>query len=145
MVEIATSMNPLSEWEVKVTLGLVCLAFLALYFVASALAHADVRTGTASYYTVASCRREGTSGIMANGRKLKDEDFTAASWNYRLGTALTVCPRDSTHCVHVTVTDRGPNRILYKSGRILDLSQAAFRALAPLKEGVIAVTVEEVR
>ena len=36
-----------------------------------------------SYYTKASCLREGTSGIMANGKVLRDEGFTAASWDYK--------------------------------------------------------------
>jgi len=36
----------------------------------------------------------------------------------------------------VTVTDRGP----YIAGRVLDLSEAAFAALAPVGAGVIEVS-----
>ena len=41
----------------------------------------------------------------------------------------------------VTIQDRGP----YVSGRILDLSKAAFRKLAPLGSGVISVTATRLR
>lgn len=125
-------------------LGGAAIALLvALYVGGGAIAHAD--TGTASYYTVASCQREGTSGIMANGRKLNDEAFTAASWDYHFGTRLAVCRTyrtDRGNCVQVVVTDRGPAKHLYRNGRILDLSRSAFEALAPLREGIIKVTVE---
>ena len=102
-------------------------------------------TGTASYYTEASCKKEGTSGIMANGRRLDDEAFTAASWGYKFGTTLKVCRADraiSQPCVQVNVTDRGPAKHLYRQGRILDLSRAAFLRLAPLSQGIVQVSAE---
>ena len=101
---------------------------------------AQVREGTASWYSVESCRREGTSGIMANGRPFNDQALTAASWDYPFGTRLLV--RHATRAVVVTVMDRGPNKRLYAAGRILDLSPKAFEALALLSEGVIHVTIE---
>lgn len=110
----------------------------------------EVRTGTASWYSRASVAKEGNpTGVMANGKQLNDQAFTAASWDWPLGTRLTVCaqtqPRvQSGHeesCVHLTVCDRGPSKRLYRHGRIIDLSQAAFTALAPLEVGVIPVTV----
>ena len=97
-------------------------------------------TGTASYYTEASCKKEGTSGIMANGRRLDDEAFTAASWDYPFGTRLRITSGRRT--VDVEVTDRGPARRLYSQGRIIDLSQKAFAALASIEKGVIQVSVE---
>ena len=104
--------------------------------------------GTASWYSVDSCRREGTSGIMANGRRLDDEAFTAASWDYPFGTTLMVRLRpDQTgpgarqRMVVVTVTDRGPRKTLYRQGRILDLSKKSFEALSPFSAGVIPITV----
>ena len=99
-------------------------------------------TTEASYYTLESCLREGTSGIMANGRRLDDKAFTAASWDYRFGTRLKVKRGDRE--IVVIVTDRGPSKRLYRAGRKLDLSRAAFRQLAPLNKGVIKVTVEEI-
>ena len=43
--------------------------------------------------------------------------------------------------VQVIVTDRGPAKCLYRQGRILDLSKAAFAKLAPLSQGVIQVEI----
>ena len=97
---------------------------------------------TASWYSVESCRREGTSGIMANGRKLKDETYVAASWDYEFGTMLKVTNLENGKMVWVEVCDRGPSRKLYRQGRVLDLSMAAFSAIADLKEGVIPISIE---
>jgi len=97
----------------------------------------------ASWYSEASCRREGTSGIMANGRLLDDSKLTCASWDYPFGSKLRITYQDRS-CL-VEVTDRGPARRLYRSGRKLDLSKAAFQALADLRIGVITVSMEEVK
>ena len=104
---------------------------------------AGAREGTASWYSVESCHREGTSGIMANGQPLDGRQLTAASWDYPFGTRLLV--RYGAKAVVVVVTDRGPARILVRQGRLLDLSEAAFEALAPLARGVIKVRIEVVR
>lgn len=95
----------------------------------------------ASYYTVASCKREGTSGICASGERLKDDAYTCASWDYPFGTWLMVCLVGGNRCVFVRVNDRGPTKRLYRSGRRIDLSRAAFLDLAPLSKGVIKVEV----
>lgn len=97
---------------------------------------------TASWYSEASCRREGTSGIMANGRKLNDNNLTCASWDYSFGTRLAVRNLHNGKIVFVTVTDRGPVKRLYRQGRVLDLSKAAFAAIADLKQGIIEIAVE---
>ena len=126
------------------------MAILGLGYVpglSASVAPPSAPSGLASWYNRASCRREGTSGIMANGRALDDEAYTAASWDYPFGTTLRVCvaSHQPNHCILVEVADRGPARRLYKRGRILDLSQAAFEALAPLSQGIIAVTIEQVK
>lgn len=97
--------------------------------------------GSASWYNRASCSKEGSSGVMANGQDLNDQAFTVASWDYPFGTQLRICRDQRRVCTVATVTDRGPNRRLYARGRIVDLSEAAFQALAPLSDGVIDVTV----
>jgi len=107
------------------------------------LVSALTKTGKASWYSVASCRREGTSGIMANGRRLNDGDLTCASWDYSFGTVLRVTNCANQKSVRVVVTDRGPARRLYRRGRIIDLSKAAFDRIANLKEGIISVEVEK--
>lgn len=116
---------------------------------------AEARHGTASWYSVASTTREHTGGprhLMANGKALNDDAFTAASWDYPLGTKLRVSRSGArrlqgslsspTDEITVVVTDRGPAHRLYRAGRILDLSKSAFESLAPLSHGVIPVTIE---
>lgn len=74
---------------------------------------------------------------MANGKPFDKNQLTCASWNYPLGTKLTVTHGEKS--VQVTVTDRGPNKRL--KGRIIDLSQAAFQELADPKLGLISVRI----
>lgn len=95
-----------------------------------------------SFYTVASCRKEGTSGIMANGKELKDDMFIAASWDYPFGTRLRVRNLVNNKVVEVIVSDRGPNRKLYNRGRKLDISYAAMYKLDGIRRGIIQVEVE---
>ena len=116
----------------------------------------QIKHGTASWYSNASAKREGTCHVgkrggclTASGKELNDEAFTAASWDYSFGTLLTIC-RDqlssnkSQACIMVEVADRGPSKHLYRQGRLLDLSEKSFAALADLKEGVIKITVEAI-
>ena len=108
----------------------------------SSQAWAGAPTYTASYYTVESCLREGTSGIMANGRKLDDTKKTCAMWGYPFGTQVQVTNINNGRSVLVTVTDRGPAKRLVKKGRIIDLSKKAFTILAPLSQGIIPVEIK---
>ena len=106
---------------------------------------AESKQLTASYYTVESCLREGTSGIMANGKALKDDDYTAASWDYSFKSRVKVTNVNNGKSVTVSITDRGPSRRLYRQGRVIDLSRAAFEKIASLKEGIIPVKIEEIK
>jgi rare lipoprotein A len=117
------------------------------FLLAIAILIASPATGasnfTASYYTVASCKREGTSGIMANGKRLQDEGvYTAAMWNVPFGTRVLVRNLANGKEVIVTITDRGPAKRLVKKGRIIDLNKAAFLSLAPLRKGIIEVEIK---
>lgn len=80
---------------------------------------------------------------MANGKPFDPAAMTCASWDYPLGTKLRVTHNDKS--IIVTVTDRGPAKRLYAKGRKLDLSREAFRRLAPLRLGLIEVSVEVVK
>jgi len=82
---------------------------------------------------------------MANGRRLDDNKFTCASWDYPLGTWLYVRSLISNRSCKVIVTDRGPAKRLYRKGRVLDLSKSAFNSIASLSEGVIPVSIEIVK
>ena len=101
-------------------------------------------TTECSYYTVASCLREGTSGRMANGELLKDDMLIGASWDFDFGTRLLVRNLANNKTVEVIVKDRGPSRRLYRKGRRLDLSAGAFDKIASRKSGIIQVEVEVV-
>jgi len=124
------------------------LVIVAIFVIGASISHAQVmqpaRTGTASWYSTKSCHREGTSGIMANGRKLDDTKFTAASWDYPFGKKLRITNLDNKKSVVVVISDRGPAKRLYRQGRIVDLSKAAFESIAVLGKGIIKVMVEEV-
>lgn len=67
----------------------------------------------------------------ANGERFNTHDHTAASKTLPFGTRLRVCHHG---CVVVRINDRGP----YVGSRILDLSQAAARAIG--YDGVAHVT-----
>lgn len=100
----------------------------------------------ASWYSVASCKREGTTGIMKNGSKLDDTAFTCASRYYPIGTCLIVenranCGPKMGMSTVVVVTDLGPAKKYYRKGIKIDLSKAAFAAIADLKTGIIPVKV----
>lgn len=108
------------------------LWLLGLLF-AVALAQSGCRAEVASWYGESHRGRP-----MANTRPFDPDALTCASWFHPLGTRLRVVAGDRS--VAVTVTDRGPDRRLLAT-RQLDLSRAAFRRLAPLREGLVTVAV----
>lgn len=97
---------------------------------------------TASYYSEASLKKEGTwktsKGVMANGKIYDENRNTCATRLYPLGTILKIS--SSTGFVICEVTDRIGKR--FAKTRI-DLSKKAFGILAPHKQGLIQVEVEE--
>jgi len=78
---------------------------------------------------------------MANGKPFDPEKRTCASWFYKFGTVLIVKSLDTGRMTEVVVTDRGPNKRLVKSGRIIDLSKRAFEDICDLQKGLTMVTV----
>ena len=77
--------------------------------------------------------------LMSNGQPFDPDKLTAASWEYDLGTKVVVTHGDRS--VVVEVTDRGPARRLFRAGRKIDLSEAAFARLADPDDGLIEVTI----
>lgn len=99
----------------------------------------------ASYYSVESCKREGTwqkwGGKTASGKDFTNESNYCASYDFPFGTRLLITNIStglSTICV---VEDRGPSKKLYKKGRRIDLSKGSFTKISPLSKGVIQVEV----
>lgn len=100
---------------------------------------------TASWYSIESCLREGTSGICANGEVLNDARKTCASWDYPFGTKLQITNLHNGRSVVVLVTDRGPAKRLYRQGRVIDLSKGAFSEIASIKQGVIPIKIRRLK
>lgn len=140
-LEEANNFSKLRNYVFKKCKELTISACLVLAFSTSALAF----TTEASYFTYASCIREGTSGIMANGRILNDNSFICASWDYAFGTRLLIRNLANNKTVEVVVSDRGPAKRLYKKGRKIDLSLAAFNRIASAKQGLVQVEVEVIK
>ena len=104
---------------------------------------------TASWYSVESCKREGTwqkyGGKTASGEVFNERDDICASWDYPFGTKLKITNRRNGLFVIAEVKDRGPAKRLYRKGRVVDLSKSAFSKIANLREGVVEVQIEVVR
>lgn len=90
------------------------------------------RVGFASFYG-----EELRGSPMANGVPFDPDRLTAASWFFPFGTQIQVLHENRS--VIVTITDRGPALRLVRQGRIIDLSEAAFRQLADPRQGLIYV------
>jgi len=118
-----------------------------------ALATADT-CGYATYYTVASCKAEGTSGVLtASGKQYDESQMTCAlpfhprkvngrrAWGqrYRITNLRT---GKSIICTHL---DYGPGKKARTRGVVCDLTPAAFKALGgKLRDGRIKVKVEKI-
>jgi rare lipoprotein A len=74
----------------------------------------------------------------ASGEVLRPGDLTAAHRTLPFGTCLQVVNLDNGRSVQVRVNDRGP----FAAGRILDVSEAAARALGMRGRGVVRVRLE---
>ncbi|GAA4677405.1 septal ring lytic transglycosylase RlpA family protein [Phytohabitans rumicis] len=74
----------------------------------------------------------------ANGEEFDPEALTAAHKTWAFDTRVRVTNPDNGKSVVVRINDRGP----YVDGRCIDLSRAAFRAIASLDLGHVDVTYE---
>lgn len=108
--------------------------------------------GFASYYTEASCKREGTSGIWtANGERFNEEALTCAlprriaklKYGKSGGNYLVCGPAG---CAEVRHNDVGPGRKPQSKGVLIDLTPEAFKQVCgDLKQGLCKVGVMPVR
>lgn len=74
----------------------------------------------------------------ANGERFDPEALTAAHKTWAFNTRVRVTNPNNGKSVIVRINDRGP----YVDGRCIDLSRAAFRAIASLDLGHVSVTYE---
>lgn len=75
----------------------------------------------------------------ASGAKFNEDAFTAASWQYPLGSIVKVLNVENGKSVVVLINDRGPGKRFYSRGRIIDLTKASFAKIAELEKGVVNV------
>ena len=103
-------------------------------------------TTNASYYTYASCLREGTSGITASGEKLHDEgEYTFAHPTAAFGERLRI--KFGNREIVARCNDRGPNTKCLKRGTGIDLNLSAFKALVgeDVSCGLVKVSIERIK
>ncbi|MBU1537331.1 septal ring lytic transglycosylase RlpA family protein [Myxococcota bacterium] len=93
-----------------------------------------IERGKASYY---GATREKT----ASGERVNPNAFTAAHRTLPFNSIVEVTAKKSGRSVRVRITDRGP----YIRGRVIDLTPAAFKALMPLRHGVIEVSLRVIK
>lgn len=88
-------------------------------------------TGLATYYTIASARAEGTSGIRtATGEVYDESAYTCALRHRDFGGLYRVCAAaHPARCVVCRHNDYGPGRRAAARGVVVDLSPASFDAL----------------
>jgi resuscitation-promoting factor RpfB len=91
------------------------------------------QTGKASKYSA-----RFTGQTTASGEPYDPAAMTAAHRTLPLGTVVTVTSLSSGRSAQVRINDRGP----YVDGRIIDLSRAAFEAIANPAKGVIDVRID---
>jgi rare lipoprotein A len=92
----------------------------------------------ASYYGSKHHGKKTASGKIFN----KDDLTCAASSYYNLGDSLLVTNVNNGKSVRVEVTDRGN---FQKYGRCIDLSEASFKKISKLSNGVITVSIEKIK
>lgn len=108
---------------------LLCWCLMLLY----SCGKYTTQTGKASYYS------DKLSGSKtANGEKYNPSELTAAHKKLPFGTKVKVTNLNNNKTVTVRINDRGP----FVTGRIIDLSKAAAKAIDMLQAGVVKVKIE---
>lgn len=107
------------------------------------------REGIATFYTVKSCQREGTSGVYtANGERYNERALTCALRRRDWGGMYRVTNLANGRSVIVRHNDYGPGKGPTRRGVVVDLSPAAFDALGGRRGetwGEINVSVERIK
>lgn len=93
-------------------------------------------TGKASFYATKFQGRR-----TANGERFRQSAKTAAHKTLPFDTRVRVTNTSTGKSVVVRINDRGP----FVRGRVIDLSQSAFKRIGNVKRGVIPVKIEVVK
>jgi len=95
--------------------------------------------GKASWY---SRHSPGINKHTANNELFKDTGMTCAIWGAAFNSKVRVTNLKNGKSVILRVNDRGPHGRYFRQGRIIDLTQSAFKVLSSTKNGLIDVKVE---
>lgn len=120
---------------------------LSLLLILTALcSQAMAETGQATYYTVASCQREGTSGIYtANGERYDEQALTCALPWKPDGKEYLVYGHATGKQIVVRHNDYGPSKKCTKRGTVIDLTPKAFSIVCgDLSIGKCKISYQEV-
>jgi rare lipoprotein A len=110
-------------------------AFVALGALAPLAAEAASSCGIASWYG------PGFHGnLTASGQRFDSKALTAAHRSLPFGSRVKVTNQDTGRSVTIRVNDDGP----HVPGRIIDLSEGAFRQIASLGQGVAKVCISKI-
>ena len=140
---------------VKINLGLVLTYILIVVFGFLGFLFSEwcdeadaseIVTGKATYYTEASCQREGTSRIWtASGERYDESAFTCALPHREFGKQYRVRKKGLGYGVVVRHNDFGPGKGPQSRGVVIDLSPAAFKEVCgDLSQGICEVEFREV-
>lgn len=121
---------------------LITVSLIALF--CTQISYAE--TGFATYYTVKSCQREGTSGVFtANGEHYDESALTCALPGRRFGAFYAIYGVNTGKSIVVRHNDYGPGKKPRKRGVIVDLTPRAFKEVCgDLKQGKCEVSIQEV-
>lgn len=126
--------HPMRSWRTIAKAILIPLLLCAHWApVPKAPLQRPLLAGIASYY---GSRHQGRR--MANGRRFDKEKLTAAAPDWPFGTRCRVISLLTRRSVIVEITDRGP----FVAGRVIDLSEAAARAIGMVRAGTAQVAIE---
>lgn len=100
--------------------------------------------GFATYYTVESCKSEGTSGVYtANGERYDEDAFTCAMRDRHWGRKFKVTNEENGKTICVRLNDYGPGKRPTAKGVVIDLTPGGWKALGvAYGRGKIRVKVE---
>lgn len=122
---------------------------IIMLLLASTVEAGAATNGIATFYTVKSCQREGTSGVRtANGERYNERALTCALRRRDWGGRYRVTNTANGRSVIVRHNDYGPGRGPTKRGVVVDLTPAAFDALGGKRGetwGEIKVKVERIK
>lgn len=98
-----------------------------------------LKMGKASWY---SRHSPGINITTANNETFDDTAMTCAMWGVKFNQKIRVTNLDNGKSIIVRVNDRGPHKRFVQSGRVIDLTMAAFKKISPSPKGIINVQVE---